>query len=77
MNRVCNYVQNRYITPTVQKLNTLHMSNFEVFKNEFQGNIVVPIDQDYAAAITRWVTSAERKAKIVAFVKTIKTSHLR
>jgi len=45
------------------------MSNFEVFKNEFQGDIVVPTDEDYAAAITRWVTSAERKAKVVAFVK--------
>lgn len=54
-----------------EKLNILQtaMSNFEVFKNEFQGDIVTPTDQDYAAAITRWATSAERKAKVVAFVK--------
>jgi len=45
------------------------MSTFEVFKNEFQGDIVVPTDQDYAAAIARWAPTAERKAKVVAFVK--------
>jgi FAD/FMN-containing dehydrogenase len=45
------------------------MSDFSSFKQAFKGDIVTPSDADYPKAIARWSSSAERKAKIVAFVK--------
>jgi FAD/FMN-containing dehydrogenase len=35
----------------------------------FKGDLVTPSDPDYAAAIARWATNANRNAKVVAFVK--------
>jgi FAD/FMN-containing dehydrogenase len=47
------------------------MSDSELlsFQKAFKGDIVTPGDSDYDAAIARWASNAERKAKIVAFVK--------
>lgn len=45
------------------------MSNFDSFKASFKGDIVTPSDEDYQQAIKRWAANAERRAKIVAFVK--------
>ncbi|RDB18319.1 6-hydroxy-D-nicotine oxidase [Hypsizygus marmoreus] len=42
---------------------------FSVFKSTFKGDIVTPTDPDYEAAIARWACNAQRRAKIVAFVK--------
>jgi FAD/FMN-containing dehydrogenase len=39
-------------------------------KAAFKGDLVFPEDADYSAAIARWSITAERKAAIVAFVKT-------
>ena len=39
------------------------------FKQSFKGDIVTPDDEGYAQAIARWAANAERKARIVAFVK--------
>lgn len=40
----------------------------DLFK-DFKGDLVHPTDPDYPAAIARWAANAERKAKLVAFVK--------
>lgn len=45
------------------------MDDLSSFKREFKGDIVTPLDPDYAQAITRWAINAQRPAKIVAFVK--------
>jgi len=45
------------------------MSEFLSFQKVFKGDIVVPSHPDYDAAIVRWAPNAERKAKIIAFVK--------
>lgn len=45
------------------------MSDFASFKKSFKGDIVTPSDADYAKAIARWASNAERKAQVVAFVK--------
>jgi FAD/FMN-containing dehydrogenase len=45
------------------------MSDLLSFKKSFKGDIVTPDDPDYKAAIARWASSAERRAKFVAFVK--------
>ena len=39
------------------------------FKQSFKGDIVTPGDEGYTHAIARWSTNAERKARVVAFVK--------
>jgi len=38
-------------------------------RSSFKGDLVVPSDSDYPAAIARWAINAERPAKVVAFVK--------
>lgn len=45
------------------------MSSFDSFRQTFKGDLVTPSDADYNKAIARWAVNAERKAKIVAFVK--------
>ncbi|KAH9955082.1 FAD-binding domain-containing protein [Russula dissimulans] len=45
------------------------MSSLATFKQSFKGDIVTPDDADYAEAIARWASNAERRARIVAFVK--------
>jgi FAD/FMN-containing dehydrogenase len=45
------------------------MSTLSAFKQSFKGDIVTPDDADYAEAIARWASNAERRARIVTFVK--------
>jgi len=45
------------------------MADLQAFKNQFKGDIVTPSDADYENAITRWAVNANRRSKIVAFVK--------
>jgi FAD/FMN-containing dehydrogenase len=45
------------------------MSDFQTFKSAFSGDIVTPEDANYRSAIARWAANAERRAKVVAFVK--------
>ena len=45
------------------------MSSLPDFKQSFKGDIVTPDDEGYTQAIARWAANAERKARIVAFVK--------
>lgn len=45
------------------------MSDISTLKQSFKGDIVTPDDADYKAAITRWAINAERRARVVAFVK--------
>lgn len=46
-------------------------NNFETFRTAFQGDIVTADSPDYAASIARWAANATRKAKYVAFVKSV------
>ncbi|KAL0577827.1 hypothetical protein V5O48_004155 [Marasmius crinis-equi] len=46
------------------------MSEFELYRKSFQGDLVLPGDPDYFQAIERWAVNSVRKARIVAFVKT-------
>ncbi|KAG5653117.1 hypothetical protein H0H81_002184 [Sphagnurus paluster] len=45
------------------------MTDFATFQTQFKGDMVTPNDADYLQAIARWAVNAERRAKIVAFVK--------
>lgn len=45
------------------------MSELESLSKAFKGDIVTPSSADYEKAIARWAINAQRKAKIVAFVK--------
>ena len=45
------------------------MSTLATLKQSFKGDIVTPEDADYAKAIARWASNAERRARVVAFVK--------
>lgn len=45
------------------------MSQFESLRKAFKGDIVTPSSADYENAIARWAINAQRKAKVVAFVK--------
>ena len=45
------------------------MSELESFRKAFKGDIVTPSDADYEKSISRWSINAQRKAKLVAFVK--------
>ncbi|KAG6907434.1 hypothetical protein DXG01_008899 [Tephrocybe rancida] len=45
------------------------MAGFQTFKSQFKGDIVTPDDADYQKAIARWAVNAQRRARIVAFVK--------
>ena len=45
------------------------MSVLSEFKQFFKGDIVTPDDEGYTQAIARWSAIAERKARVVAFVK--------
>jgi len=45
------------------------MSEFESFRKTFKGDIVTSSDAEYEKAIARWAINAQRRAKIVAFVK--------
>ncbi|KAH0579527.1 hypothetical protein H2248_002381 [Termitomyces sp. 'cryptogamus'] len=45
------------------------MADFATFKAHFQGDVVTPDDADYSKAIARWAVNAQRRAKVVAFVK--------
>ena len=45
------------------------MADFLIFQESFKGDIITPDDPNYKAAIARWASNAERRAKIVAFVK--------
>ncbi|KAI0249109.1 FAD binding domain-containing protein [Lactifluus subvellereus] len=45
------------------------MSDISTLKQSFKGDIVTPDDADYKAAIARWAINAERRARVVAFVK--------
>ena len=53
----------------VFKLPVLKMSNFDSFKASFKGDVVTPSDEGYEQAIKRWSAAAERRAKVVAFVR--------
>lgn len=44
-------------------------SAFDNFKAAFQGDVVTPESPDYEASLKRWAANAERRAKVVAFVK--------
>jgi len=41
----------------------------DALRSSFKGDLVVPSDSDYSAAIARWAINAQRPAKVVAFVK--------
>ena len=45
------------------------MSGLSELKQSFKGDIVTPDDEGYTQAIARWCANAERKARVVAFVK--------
>ncbi|KAG6864277.1 hypothetical protein C0993_009051, partial [Termitomyces sp. T159_Od127] len=45
------------------------MADFATFKAQFKGDIVTPDDADYPKAIARWAVNAQRRAKVVAFVR--------
>ncbi|KAI9454519.1 hypothetical protein F5148DRAFT_1229171 [Russula earlei] len=45
------------------------MSGISTLKQSFKGDIVTPEDEGYTEAIARWATNAERRARVVAFVK--------
>jgi hypothetical protein len=45
------------------------MSELESLSKTFKGDIVTPSSADYEKAIARWAINAQRKAKVVAFVK--------
>lgn len=45
------------------------LSDLASLKQAFKGDIITPEDPDYAKAISRWAINAERRAKIVAFVR--------
>jgi len=45
------------------------MSGLSEFKQSLKGEIVTPDDDGYTQAIARWAANAERKARVVAFVK--------
>ncbi|KAI0074365.1 FAD binding domain-containing protein [Panus rudis PR-1116 ss-1] len=45
------------------------MTDFETFKQQFKGDLVLPTDPGYDEAIDRWAHNAIKQAKIVAFVK--------
>lgn len=45
------------------------MADFATFSSQFKGDLVTPEHDHYKEAIARWAVNAERKAKVVAFVK--------
>ncbi|KAG5643862.1 hypothetical protein DXG03_009546 [Asterophora parasitica] len=45
------------------------MTDLDNFKTRFKGDIVTAEDADYEEAIARWAVNAQRRAKVVAFVK--------
>lgn len=45
------------------------MSGFDDFKRVFKGDVVTHEHPDYEDSLARWAKNAERRAKIVAFVK--------
>ncbi len=45
------------------------ISSFDSFAGSFEGDLVAPGHAEYAASIHRWAANAERKAKLVAFVR--------
>jgi FAD/FMN-containing dehydrogenase len=45
------------------------MSDLQSFKQSFKGDVVTPLDADYADAISRWAANTQRNAQVVAFVK--------
>ncbi|KAI0663138.1 FAD-binding domain-containing protein [Cubamyces menziesii] len=45
------------------------MSDFQILKSSFKGDLVVPGDPTYPEAIARWAKNAARNAAVVAFVK--------
>ena len=45
------------------------MADFQSLKDAFKGDLVTSADPDYPRAIARWAANAERRAKVVAFVK--------
>ena len=45
------------------------MSDFTSLRTNFKGDLVTPGDEEYPRAIARWASNAERKAKVIAFVK--------
>ena len=45
------------------------ITDFSAFKQSFKGDIVTPDDDGYTQAIARWAANAERRARVVAFVK--------
>jgi len=45
------------------------MTSLASFIASIKGDVVLPDDPTYPAAIARWATNAERKAKLVVFVK--------
>ena len=45
------------------------MSTYEAFVDSFEGDLVTPGHAEYAAALHRWAVNAERKAKLIAFVR--------
>lgn len=46
------------------------MADLSNFKAQFTGDIVTPHDPDYDQAIRRWAANSQRRAAVVAFVKT-------
>lgn len=44
-------------------------STFDTFEAAFEGDVVTPESPDYEASLKRWAANAERRAKVVAFVK--------
>lgn len=45
------------------------MLDISTLQNQFQGDIVTPLDATYEESIKRWASNAKRRAKVVAFVK--------
>ncbi|OCH95988.1 FAD-binding domain-containing protein [Obba rivulosa] len=45
------------------------MADFDVFKNDFRGDIVTPSDPGYEDAIFRWSRNGVRRAQVVTFPK--------
>jgi FAD/FMN-containing dehydrogenase len=43
--------------------------SLDAFRTKFKGDIVLPEDAGYTAAVARWAINSEKKAKIVAFVR--------
>ncbi|TDL18745.1 FAD-binding domain-containing protein [Rickenella mellea] len=52
------------------------MADYSSFEKAFQGDLITPSHPDYEKSINRWAASAQRNAKLVAFVKNAEDTSL-